>query len=148
MIEISFHVNVADKLTYGCRLLRKAYASGAKVAVTAEREVLQQLDELIWRFSPTDFIPHCTLGASGESRQTFTPVLLTEQPADCSHHEVLINLGLGIPPGFENFERLIEVVAVDQQELLAGRQRWKQYVGLGHALKKHDRSPSAMGSPS
>ena len=148
MIEISFHVNVADKLTYGCRLLRKAYASGAKVAVTAEPEVLQQLDELIWQFSPADFIPHCFFNSNNEPRQAFTPVLLTEQPADCSHHEVLINLGLGIALGFEGFERLIEVVADNQQDLLAGRQRWKHYAGLGYTLKKHDRNLSASGSSS
>lgn len=140
MKDISFHVNVSDKLTYGCRLLRKAYASGAQVAVTAEAEVLQHLNELIWQFSPADFIPHCLLDDVGEVRQIFTPVLLTEQPADCSHQEVLINLGLSIPRGFEGFERLIEVVADDQEELLAGRQRWKHYSGLGYALKKHDRN--------
>lgn len=140
MKEISFHVNVSDKLTYGCRLLRKAYASGAQVAVTAEAGVLQHLNELIWQFSPADFIPHCLLDDVGEARQIFTPVLLTEQPADCSHQEVLINLGLSIPRGFESFERLIEVVADDQEELLAGRQRWKHYAGLGYALKKHDRN--------
>lgn len=148
MMEISFHVNVTDKLAYGCRLLRKAYASGAKVAVTAEPEVLQQMDGLVWQFSPADFIPHCILDASGEPRQTFTPVLLTDQPADCVHHEVLINLGLAIPAGFEMFERMIEVVADDRHELLAGRQRWRHYAGLGYTLKKHDRSSSAMGSPS
>ncbi|GBU15255.1 DNA polymerase III subunit chi [Polaromonas sp.] len=144
-MDISFHVNVADKLDYGCRLLRKAYASGAQVAVTAEPSVLQQMDELIWRFSALDFIPHCALDASGGVRQRFTPVLLTEQPAHCAHHEVLINLGLGIPPGFEGFARLIEVVADKPAELQAGRQRWKHYTGLGHVLTKHDRSPSTQG---
>lgn len=144
MKEVSFHVNVADKLAYGCRLLRKAYASGAQVTVTAEAEVLQRLDQLIWHFSPADFIPHRWIDGNGEACDTFTPVFLTQQPAQCAHREVLINLGLGIPPGFEEFDRLIEVVADDQEELLAGRQRWKHYSALGHVPKKHDRHPAGV----
>ena len=30
MTEIAFHFNVPDKLAYSCRLLRKAYLSGAR----------------------------------------------------------------------------------------------------------------------
>jgi hypothetical protein len=36
MTEIAFHFNVPDKLAYSCRLLRKAYLSGARVVVTGE----------------------------------------------------------------------------------------------------------------
>ena len=42
MTEIIFHVNVPDKLAYSCRLLRKAYLSGARVSVTAEPDVLAE----------------------------------------------------------------------------------------------------------
>ena len=69
-----------------------------------------------------------------------TPVLRTESLAACGHHDVLVNLGQSIPPEFEGFERFIEVVAEDHEDVLAGRKRWKHYATRGYALKKHDRA--------
>ena len=139
MTEIAFHVNVPDKLAYSCRLLRKAYLSGARVTVTAEPEVLAELDQLLWSFSPAEFVPHCRADAP-ESSIAATPILLTGSLATSSHHEVLVNLGQAIPAEFERFERFIEVVALAHDDVAAGRSRWKHYAARGYALKTHDRT--------
>ena len=140
MTEIAFHVNVPDRLGYSCRLLRKAYLSGARIAVIAEPAVLLELDQLLWRFSPSDFVPHAVLSADSDHDLALTPVLLTETLAACGHQDVLVNLGQEVPAQFEGFERIIEVVGDDQNAVLAGRQRWKHYATRGYALKKHDRA--------
>lgn len=145
MTEIAFHVNVPDKLAYSCRLLRKAYLSGAKVAVTAEPEVLAELDELLWSFSPSEFVPHCRSSAP-EKNLALTPVLLMESFESCPHHEVLVNLSQTIPAEFERFERCIEVVAQTHDDVVAGRSRWKHYAARGYALKNHDLSKSGGGA--
>ena len=44
MTRVDFHVNVSDKLAYSCRLLRKAYQSGARIVVTGDDEMLAELD--------------------------------------------------------------------------------------------------------
>lgn len=137
MTEIAFHFNVPDKLAYSCRLLRKAYLSGARVAVTAEPDVLAELDALLWRFSAAEFIPHCTASAPAATLAA-TPILLAESLANCPHHEVLVNLGQGIPAGFEGFERCIEVVAQGPEDIKDGRGRWKHYVARGYVLTRHD----------
>lgn len=139
MTEIVFHVNVPDKLAYSCRLLRKAYLSGALVAVTAEPDILIELDRLLWGFSPTEFVPHALVSGASERDLALTPVLLSETPAACGHQEVLVNLGQEVPAQFEGFERFIEIVAADHDAVLAGRQRWRHYATRGYALKKHDR---------
>lgn len=36
MTRIDFHTNISDKLTYACRLARKAHAARAKVVLLAE----------------------------------------------------------------------------------------------------------------
>jgi DNA polymerase III subunit chi len=141
MTEIAFHFNVDDKLAYSCRLLRKAYLSGARIAVTAEPDVLAELDALLWRFSPAEFVPHCTASASAISLAA-SPIVLTGSLVDCSHHEVLVNLGQGIPAGFEGFERFIELVALSPEDVMAGRSRWKHYAARGYAMKRHDLAPS------
>ena len=137
MTEIAFHFNVPDKLAYGCRLLRKAYLSGARIAVTAEAEVLAELDALLWNFSPAEFVPHCMANASACTLAA-TPIVLTALPADCSNHDVLVNLGQGVPAGFEGFERFIEVVSSAPEDAGSGRNRWKHYARRGYELKRHD----------
>jgi DNA polymerase III subunit chi len=145
MTDIAFHFNVPDKLAYSCRLLRKAYLSGARVGVTAAPEVLAELDAMLWQFSPTEFVPHCTDRASA-STLAVTPILLAESLADFPHHDVLVNLGLAIPAGFEGFERCIEVVALPPEDVHAGRVRWKHYVARGYALTRHDLAQSGSSA--
>ena len=145
MTEIAFHFNVTDKLVYGCRLLRKAYLSGANVVVTAEPEVLAQLDELLWSFSPTEFVPHCRTSAP-ENSLAGTPVTLAESLADGPHHGVLVNLGQGAPGGFERFERVIEVVTQADDDRLAARSRWKYYSDRGYSMRRHDLTSTGEGA--
>ena len=145
MTEIAFHFNVPDKLAYGCRLLRKAYLSGAKVAVTAESALLAELDRLLWGFSATEFVPHCTSSASLATLAA-TPIVLADSLGDCPHHEVLVNLGQTIPAGFEGFERCIELVALPSEEVAAGRVRWKHYVARGYSLVRYDLSQPGGGA--
>ena len=145
MTDIAFHFNTADKLAYGCRLLRKIYQSGAKVAVTAEPAVLAELDALLWAFSPPDFVPHCTAAAL-PATLALTPVVLAASPAGYSQQGILVNLGHDLPAGFEGFERLIEVVSLSPEDAQAGRSRWKHYAGRGYPLKRHDLAPQAAGA--
>jgi DNA polymerase-3 subunit chi len=144
MTEIAFHFNVPDKLAYSCRLLRKAYLSGAHVVVTAEPAVLAELDQLMWSFSPAEFVPHCRADAS-QGTVAATPVVLAESAGASQHHGVLVNLGQGIPAGFERFERFIEVVARTDDDRLAARSRWKHYTDRGYAMKRHDLATAGEG---
>ena len=142
MTEVAFHFNVPDKLAYGCRLLRKAWGSGARVVVTAEPETLERLDLMLWTFSALEFVPHCRLTASAATLAV-SPVLLAPTLAECPHHEVLVNLGQDVPPGFERFERFIELVTVADADRAAARSRWKHYTDRGYAMKRHDLAVSA-----
>jgi len=145
MTDIAFHFNAADKLAYGCRLLRKIYLSGAKVTVTAEPAMLAELDTLLWTFSAADFVPHCTAAAS-PATLALTPVVLAASPAGYSQQGILVNLGHELPAGFEGFERLIEVVSLLPEDAQAGRSRWKHYAARGYTLKRHDLAQRAAGA--
>ena len=141
MTEIEFHFNVPDKLLYSCRLLRKVVRTGARAVVTAESSLLVELDQLLWSFSPTEFIPHCMV-MSEEQSFVQPPVLLSVRPGTCPTESVLINLGENIPDEFERFERFIEIVANQEDDRLSGRSRWMHYKKRGYALKRHDLSAS------
>ncbi len=137
MTQIEFHSKVGDKLQHACRLLSKAYLAGARVVVTGDPAALKQLDALLWSFSPTQFVPHTRADAS-PSVLAASPVRLAESLEQIGEPDVLVNLGEGVPLGFERFNRLIEVVCADEGDAQAARARWRHYAGLGHALKNHD----------
>jgi len=137
MTAIEFHVNTPDKVGYACRLLRKAVGRGAKLVVTGEPELLRELDTLLWTFSALEFIAHCRADA-GAAVLAASPVVLAEAAHLAPHHQVLVNLGARVPEGFERFERLIEIVTRDEDDLQQGRRRWKHYADRGYSLVKHD----------
>jgi DNA polymerase III subunit chi len=137
--EVEFHFNVPDKLAYSCRLLRKVYRSGITAVVVAESALLDELDLLLWRFSATEFLPHC-MASANLSCLAATPVILTENPDACRAGSVLVNLGQKAPSDFARFERFIDVVSGKDDDRLQGRTRWKQYKDSGYTLKVYDAS--------
>jgi DNA polymerase-3 subunit chi len=67
-----------------------------------------------------------------------TPVVLTASLEDkLPHHQVLMNLGSTLPGSFASFERLLEIVGTDAQELQAGRERYRFYRDRGYPLVNH-----------
>lgn len=149
MTEVEFHYNVSDKLAYSCRLLRKARAGGARLLVTGEPVMLAQLDQMLWTFSETEFLPHCRSDAA-PATLALTSIVLASSAQDPSlegqAYGVLVNLGQGVPEGFERFERFIEVVASQPDDRQAGRARWNHYKERGYALKRHDLTPGAQSA--
>lgn len=137
MTEITFHFNVPNGLNYSCHLLRKVFSKDASVVVTADASTLADLDSCLWSLSPQEFVPHCGSDAV-QSTLDMTSIVLSESPNLIERDGILINLGQQIPVAFEHFERLIEVVSVDQSSRLAARQRWKYYASRGYVLNQHD----------
>lgn len=140
MTEVAFHFNAPDKLNYACRLLRKAFAASAKVVVTGSEDDLQALDRDLWTFDAASFVPHCFVDAP-DSILSRTSVVLARSyaPAEAfPHHQVMINLGHALVPGFETFERVIEVVTMQEDDKSHARKRWRHYAERGYALVRHD----------
>ena len=138
MTEVAFHFNAPEKLAYACRLLRKACAGGARVVVTGDPALLRELDAALWTFSALDFVPHGQAGQMPPEQLARTPIVLAQVPGDAPHRQVLVNLGDELPAGFEDFERVIEVVTGDEADRQGARRRWKQYAQGGHSIIRHD----------
>jgi DNA polymerase-3 subunit chi len=140
MTEVMFHLNVPERLGYACRLLRKAYLRGARVVVSAPGATLARLDVLLWTFVAAEFVPHLRLapGAVVAPHLKDTPIWLVERVDQAPHHEVLLNLGDELVPGFESFDRVIELVPDDEAPKQAARKRWKHYADRGYALQRHE----------
>lgn len=137
MTEVAFHFNAPHKISYACKLLRKAVAAGARVAVVGDDDTLARLDVELWTFSALDFVAHCHNSAD-TALLTHSAVVLCQRATQSPHHDVLVNLSPGLPNGFERFDRVIEVVTQDDDERRAARARWKHYAERGYAIVRHD----------
>jgi DNA polymerase-3 subunit chi len=57
-------------------ICEKVLASGEKLLVVAEADVLTQLDAQLWSYAPDAFLPHARSGAAQDEMQ---PILLTDE---------------------------------------------------------------------
>jgi DNA polymerase-3 subunit chi len=138
LTEVAFHFGALDRLAYTCRLLRKATATGARLVVRGSQSDCAALDSALWNVSPTDFISHCDALAVDAVRSRSSVLLLQADHALDTHFPILVNLFDDVPVGFEQFERVIEVVSTDEKDRTLARQRWKHYTERGYAITRHD----------
>ena len=140
MTAVAFHFNVPDRRAYACRLLRKAYRSGARVVVTGESAQLAELDRLLWPFEALEFIPHWRGPTVDElpARLHATPVLLSTGHSARFGHDVLVNLGRDVPQAYTQYARVIEVVGRDDLDRDGARVRWRQYSAEGCSIERHE----------
>jgi DNA polymerase-3 subunit chi len=135
--EIEFHTGVEDKLGFACRLLRKAYRSGARVLVTGPTVVIGALDRALWTFEERDFIPHVRVPPAPAALAARTPIWLVDGEPPPGAPDLLINLGADTPADLAPFSRVIEVLSTEPDDAQAGRQRWREYKARGFEIKHH-----------
>lgn len=143
MTAVEFHTGVADKVDYACRLLRKAYRSGARLVVTAPSSLLATLDRELWTFAERDFIPHLRVASVVPAAASRTPIWLVDGEPPLGAPGVLVNLGAPAPADPARFERIIEVLSADADDLQPGRERWRAYVAAGLSPVWHGAPGSA-----
>ncbi|MGS0742133.1 DNA polymerase III subunit chi [Glaciimonas sp. GG7] len=133
MTHIDFHTNIADKFLYTCRLVRKARSSQCQIVIlTNTADDLAKLDKALWTFSEHDFLPHVT---ADDPLAPQTPIILTsDDSVTLPHHQVLINLSGSTPACFALFERMVEIVSLDETDKNNSRQRYRFYQQAGHTL--------------
>ena len=139
MTEIAFHFNAPDKVSYACRVARKLLRQDVRLVICVPLALIDALDAMLWNMAPHDFVAHCRLEDPAELLQASPIVLSHGDTLDVPHRQVLLNLDDEVPQGFGSFERMIEVVATDNEvDRAAARVRWRHYVARGYALVRHD----------
>ena len=150
MAKVDFHSQVGDKLTYTCRLVRKIFSLAnpdeglKKIVIVGATDDLNRLDQLLWSFSNEDFLPHVFID---DETAPFSPIVLAHQfQADLfdliPHQDVFVHLGREFLQDIEQitdrFDRVIELVSVEEPDVLAGRERFKRYRSMGIELVNYD----------
>ncbi len=123
-----------DPLLLVCELAKKAFENGdATLILTRSTEQSEQLDEKLWEFDETAFIPH---QIAGDDDDAITPVLIVPPDTPTPDRVLVINLRDESVP--RSFERVLEVVPADATQRTGSRARWKSYQQAGFELCKHD----------
>lgn len=118
---------------FTCRLAEKAYTQDHRIFIrTRDQAQTELLDELLWTFRQGSFLPHGP-AAAGEDE----PILLGETVPPTAQHDLLINLGSALPPQWESFQRLAEVVDQHPELLEAARMRFRSYRERGYHPHYH-----------
>ena len=135
MTQIYFYSGSGNKLQTACRLCAKALQQNMKILIyTPDATMLKQLDELLWTFSPTSFIPHCHI-REDSTLVSATPAILSDRiPADMQF-DVLLNLHREQPPAFDQFNRLIEIADNSPEDKQVARERYRFYKDAGYPLQ-------------
>lgn len=133
MTRIDFYHYAEDKLRFACRLAAKACDQSSRIVVyTPDTEVLGRFDRDLWTFQSTRFVPHVFAGTGLAAE---TPVILASSGENLPHHDVLLNLGDEWPPFFSTFERLLEIVAADDEDKAKARLRYAFYRKRGYDIQ-------------
>ena len=136
MTRVDFYFNAGGKAEVAMRLTAKAYHAGQRTLLYTEDEALAaELDQGLWTAQQLSFVPHVRCGHPLAAR---TPVLIGARPDELASCDVLINLTREPPGCFGRFERLIEIVTVDETDRLQARGRFRFYQERGYALETHD----------
>lgn len=133
MKRIDFYIlqgsDAEARLTYACRLAAKAWREGHRIYVNCQDPAqCAALDERLWSFSAASFVPHQPAGAGLDA-----PLLLACGSDAGGRQSLLINLAASVPPFFERFERIAEVVNQDPQTRAALRASYRFYRERGYA---------------
>lgn len=126
MTRIDFHTNIGDKVSYACRLARKAYgARGKLVLLAGDAAQSAALNAGLWTVGDTDFLPHAM---AGDTLAPQSPIIVThDMDAEFPHYDMLVNLTQSAPAGLERFARVFEIISTDEEDAAAGRRRYVAY---------------------
>ncbi len=139
MTRVDFYVvENPNEHQYGrlvCRLAERAWREGHCVHIHCnEAAAATALDDLLWTYKDTSFLPHALLHACADRDVPITIGCNEDVPPT---HDVLINLGAEVPGFFSRFERVMETTGVDADARTAARRRYRFYQERGYALKTH-----------
>lgn len=144
MTNIGFYKLSGDQqgaLKLVCQLVKKTQQQQHQqqvLCLVPDNKSAESLDNLLWGFEPTEFIPH------GRGANQY-PVAITSDPEPMDHHQILINLQPEIPSWFSRFERVIEIIYKQADYEQAKRNNFRFYKERGYPLSFHDLTKQFAG---
>ena len=136
MTKVDFHVLPLQARrqhdVYVCQVVERAWRAGQRVHIHClDRDMQEALDDLLWTFSDTSFLPHAAVDSDDAAASAVTLGCAERLPTQA---EVLVNLDVAVPPFFSQFERVIETTGSDEHEKTQARLRYRFYKDRGYPI--------------
>lgn len=131
--------NVDKSLHFACRLLEKAYLSGHRIFVRCQdEEQATLLDDRLWTFSATSFIPHHRV-ITKELNPMDSPIEISTAEPPKTSADILFNLSPLVPHNPLQFKRILELVLPHEEAKIISRAHYKAYKAQGVQIETHSR---------
>lgn len=131
---ISSQASQPARLQLACRILEKAAKNQHQTFVNMpSQQSAEQLNELLWTFKDTSFIPH----ALAEDPIEPPPLIQIGYQQMPNSDDILLNLANEIPEFHHVFKRIIEIVSGDATAKQRSRQHYRYYQEQGFDLHTH-----------
>lgn len=127
----------AARNLHTAKLVDKAHQQGDRVGIVCDTmQHAQELDDLLWNFSPDAFIPHSIIPDSATTCTDPVGILLC--PPVAEDWDTVIILSATLPTDADRFKRLALVAHNDEAVLAQARSHFKQLRTLGIEPRVHD----------
>jgi DNA polymerase III subunit chi len=125
------------RLEFACRLIEKAYQRNHRIFIQCvNQSMTHELDELLWCYKDESFIPH---NIQGEGPTSPPPVQLgysLQKPT--GFNDILVNLSNEVPPFYQHFKRIIEIVCEDDAVKEITRNHFRHYKKARCQIHTHE----------
>lgn len=136
-----YHLTRAPAETVLPRLLERIVADGGRaLLVSTDEALLNRLDDHLWRYDATAFLPHGLAGSDGDADQ---PVLLSARADAANGARFLLIADGQWPEGADGFERVFFLF--DEGAIGAARAQWRMIEGEKHYWKQDESGRWAEG---
>lgn len=127
-MQINFYILSENRqlTTFVCQLVQTILnKTDEKILILTNSQDLTNLDNLLWSFEPSSFIPHEIINSQTPTNVT-SPVVLTDNPIFLTNYPIVINLS---PMPLANFQgnKLLEIIDNHPQIIEQGREKYRHY---------------------
>jgi DNA polymerase-3 subunit chi len=142
MLTVDFYLlesmDDRNRLLVTCKIAAKAYLSATPTYIyTDNKAQALMMDEALWTYSDTSFIPHQLAATITENEKNALPQLLIGWETAPTTTQLIINVAQQIPELGTACTRIIEVVSKNPEQLQIARDHYRYYQTIGAQLNSH-----------
>ena len=139
MAKVNFYLlkqdNEQARWMLACRLAEQQAKLGQQVYIlTGSREDSQQIDQLLWTFTPESFVPHAVADSDAAASVSVKIGHDTQAPEGTT---CVLNLGSDAPMSQPSLSAIAEFVVNHDEAKARSRTLWNLYKQLGYELQHH-----------
>jgi DNA polymerase-3 subunit chi len=139
MTDINFYAGKSDtldgRLLLACRLVEKARQRELQIHIhTDGYYTTRRMDEMLWTWHETSFIPHISDISDDFDTEVQEPVTIGSHIQPKNKADYLINLSNQRPEFFSHYLKMAEIIDQSEAILTAGRERYSFYKHKGYTL--------------